>query len=86
MNDVQAMPRKVGKLSGKLVELGQFGQRGTELQYTFIKVSGEEGDAITLQRVAIPAELNRMLELLLRAQDRREVGRILQRLSLILYF
>jgi hypothetical protein len=63
MNDAQTMSRKVGKLSGKLIELGQYGQRGTELQYTFVKVAGEEGDVTTLQRLAIPAELNRLLEI-----------------------
>jgi len=63
MNDAQAMSRKVGKLTGKLVELGQFGQRGTELQYTFVNVADEDGDVTTLQRMAIPAELNRLLEI-----------------------
>lgn len=63
MKDAQTMSRKVGKLSGKLIELGQFGQRGTELQYTFVRVADEGGDATTLQRVAIPAELNRLLEI-----------------------
>lgn len=63
MTEAATMSRKVGKLSGKLIELGQFGQRGTELQYTFFRVTGEDGETITLQRVAIPAELNGLLEI-----------------------
>lgn len=63
MNDAAVISRKVGKLSGKLVELGKFGQRGTELQYQFFKVAERNGDVTTLQRVAIPAELNRLLEI-----------------------
>lgn len=63
MTEAATMSRKVGMLSGKLVELGQFGQRGTELQYTFVRVTGEDGETMTLQRVAIPAELNGLLEL-----------------------
>ncbi len=63
MSTAPQMSRKVGKLSGNLVELGQFGQRGTELQYTFVKVAGEDGEITTLQRMAIPGELNRLLEI-----------------------
>lgn len=63
MNNKALLSRKVGKLSGKLVELGQFGQRGTEMQYSFIKVAEEIGTVTTLQRVVIPGELNRMLEI-----------------------
>jgi hypothetical protein len=63
MNETALMSRKVGKLSGKLIELGKFGQRGTELQYDFFKVAERDGDVTTLQRVAIPAELNRLLEM-----------------------
>jgi len=63
MNDAVLMSRKVGKLSGKLVELGRFAQRGTELQYEFLKVAQPSGGIMTLQRIAIPAELNRLLEI-----------------------
>jgi hypothetical protein len=63
MNNAVVMSRKVGKLSGKLVELGKFGQRGTELQYEFLKMVREDGDTTTLRRIAIPAELNRLLEM-----------------------
>ena len=63
MGDAAPVSRKVGKLSGKLVELGPFGQRGTELQYAFVKVAPDNGDFTTLQRVAIPGELNGMMEI-----------------------
>ncbi len=63
MTDTAPVSRKVGKLSGKLVELGQFGHRGTELQYAFVKVAHENGDVTTLQRVAVPGELSRMMEI-----------------------
>ncbi len=63
MTEAATMSRKVGKLSGKLIELGQFGQRGTEFQYTFLRVTGEDGETMTLQRVAIPTELNGLLEI-----------------------
>lgn len=63
MADTSQSSRKVGMLSGKLVEFGQFGQRGAELQYVFVKVAHENGEVTTLQRLAIPAELNRLLEI-----------------------
>lgn len=55
--------RKFGKLSGKLLQLGRFGQRGTELQYEFVKLAHEDGNVTTLERVAMPAELNGLLEI-----------------------
>lgn len=55
--------RKFGKLSGTLDQLGRFGQRGTELQYEFVKVAHEDGNVTTLERVAMPAELNGLLEI-----------------------
>lgn len=63
MSDAVTTSRKLGKLSGNLVELGQFGQRGTELQYAFVKVAHENGEVTTLQRVAVPGELNGMMEI-----------------------
>lgn len=63
MTDTSQMSRKVGMLSGKLVELGQFGQKGAELQYAFVKVAHDDGEATTMHRLAIPAELNRLLEI-----------------------
>lgn len=57
------LSRKFGKLSGELLELGRFGQRGTELQYAFIKVAYEDGSVTTVERVAMPAELNGLLEI-----------------------
>ncbi len=55
--------RKFGKVSGKLQELGRFGQRGTELQYEFLKLEQEDGGVATVERVAMPAELNGLLEI-----------------------
>lgn len=63
MNGTARASRKVGKVSGKLLELGKFGQRGTELQYEFLKVAERDGDITTLQRVAVPVELNGLLEM-----------------------
>lgn len=63
MSNGAPMPSKLGRLSGKLLELGQFNQRGAETQYAFIKVAQDEGDAIQLPRVAIPSDINRLLEI-----------------------
>ncbi|HSS65082.1 MAG TPA: hypothetical protein VLS27_11665 [Gammaproteobacteria bacterium] len=63
MSDATILTQKVGMLSGKLVELGQFGQRGTELQYSFVRLAEENGDITTLHRMAVPAELNKLLEI-----------------------
>lgn len=55
--------RKFGKVSGTLQQLGRFGQRGTELQYEFVKLEQEDGSVATVERVAMPAELNGLLEI-----------------------
>ncbi|MDH3316419.1 MAG: hypothetical protein OER43_11725 [Gammaproteobacteria bacterium] len=55
--------RKFGKISGKLQQLGRFGQRGTELQYEFLKLEHEDGSVASVERVAMPAELNGLLEI-----------------------
>ena len=55
--------RKFGRVAGTLTELGRFAQRGTEVQYAFVKLEVEEGNVVTLERVAMPGDLNPLLKI-----------------------
>lgn len=55
--------RKYGKISGRLLELGHFGHRGTDVNYAIVRLERDDGDVVTIERVSMPGDLNGMLEI-----------------------
>lgn len=54
---------RIAKVSGRLKELGRFGQHSTELRYASIALERDDGSVLTVSRVIVPGVLNRMLEI-----------------------
>ena len=54
---------KLAKVSGRLKELGRFGQHSTEMRYASIALERDGGSVVTVSRVIIPGALNGMLEI-----------------------